>query len=152
MVGFEMVTETLSTVVPVKNRVKVGWETKKKRRNLFFFHIAMPSLHLPSRAFQSYNIFAANTNVGKTVFATGLCRAAALQAQQNNKRVFYLKPVQTGYPVDSDARHVDTFTKKGTVSTSTLYAYKDPVSPHVATLEVKKKENKRALDGRVAPV
>jgi dethiobiotin synthetase/adenosylmethionine--8-amino-7-oxononanoate aminotransferase len=95
----------------------------------------MPSLHLPSRAFQAYNIFAANTNVGKTIFATGLCRAAALQAQQNNKRVFYLKPVQTGYPVDSDARHVDTFTNN--VSTTTLYKYKDPVSPHVATLEVR---------------
>ncbi|CAM0142089.1 hypothetical protein VKS41_004208 [Umbelopsis sp. WA50703] len=98
--------------------------------------LEMPSLHLPSRAFQSYNIFAANTNVGKTIFATGLCRAAAIQAQQNNKRVFYLKPVQTGYPVDSDARHVETFTNKGSVSTATLYQYKDPVSPHVATSDV----------------
>ncbi|KAI9288957.1 pyridoxal phosphate-dependent transferase [Umbelopsis sp. AD052] len=39
---------------------------------------------------------------------------------------------------NDDARHVDNFTKG--VSTTTLYAYKDPVSPHVATLEAPRDE------------
>ena len=64
----------------------------------------MPAPFLPTRAFQAYQIFAANTNVGKTVVATGLCRAAALMAKRTNRDVFYLKPVQTGFPIDSDAR------------------------------------------------
>ncbi|RUS35391.1 LOW QUALITY PROTEIN: hypothetical protein BC938DRAFT_470846 [Jimgerdemannia flammicorona] len=63
----------------------------------------MLPLYHPTRALQLYHIFAANTNVGKTIFATGLCRAAAIVAEKNKKKVFYLKPVQTGYPTDSDA-------------------------------------------------
>lgn len=66
--------------------------------------LAMPTPFLPTRAFQAYQIFAANTNVGKTIFATGLCRAAAIVAKESNRDVFYVKPVQTGYPVDSDER------------------------------------------------
>ncbi|KAG0173475.1 hypothetical protein DFQ28_007128 [Apophysomyces sp. BC1034] len=85
----------------------------------------------PTRAFQAYQLFAANTNVGKTVFATGLCRAAAIAAREKNRDVFYLKPVQTGYPVDSDQRHVKNYASS--VHTDTLYAYPDPVSPHLAT-------------------
>lgn len=68
----------------------------------------MPAPFLPTRAFQAYQIFAANTNVGKTIFATGLCRAAAIVAKETNRDVFYLKPVQTGYPVDSDERQVNS--------------------------------------------
>ncbi|OBZ81953.1 Bifunctional dethiobiotin synthetase/7,8-diamino-pelargonic acid aminotransferase, mitochondrial, partial [Choanephora cucurbitarum] len=93
----------------------------------------MPSTFLPTRAFQAYQIFAANTNVGKTILATGLCRAAAIVAKENNRDVFYMKPVQTGYPVDSDERHVKTFNGSDLLKTSTLYAYPDPVSPHIAT-------------------
>jgi len=65
--------------------------------------------HLPTRSFQAYQVFAANTNVGKTILSTGLVRAAAslsIGADKQRKRAFYLKPVQTGYPVDCDARHV----------------------------------------------
>ncbi|KAI8074706.1 adenosylmethionine-8-amino-7-oxononanoate transaminase [Gongronella butleri] len=85
-----------------------------------------------SRAFQAYQLFAANTNVGKTIFATGLCRAAALMAANNNHDVHYLKPVQTGFPVDSDERHVKTFNSP-LLRTHTEFAYPDPVSPHIAT-------------------
>ncbi|KAI9496590.1 hypothetical protein BDB00DRAFT_807931 [Zychaea mexicana] len=92
----------------------------------------MPAPFHPTRAFQAYQIFAANTDVGKTILATGLCRAAALTAKQKNRDVFYLKPVQTGYPVDSDERHVKTYSS-GVVQTETLYKYADPVSPHIAT-------------------
>ncbi|KAI9470567.1 MAG: pyridoxal phosphate-dependent transferase [Benjaminiella poitrasii] len=93
----------------------------------------MPSPFLPTRSFQAYQIFAANTNVGKTIFATGLCRAAAIVAKQKNRDVFYLKPVQTGYPVDSDERHVKTYNPSSLLRTNTLYTYPDPVSPHIAT-------------------
>ncbi|KAI7852566.1 hypothetical protein BDC45DRAFT_443690 [Circinella umbellata] len=91
----------------------------------------MPAPFHPTRAFQAYQIFAANTDVGKTILATGLCRAAALLAKQKNRDVYYLKPVQTGYPVDSDERHVKTYSTG--VHTETLYKYPDPVSPHIAT-------------------
>ncbi|CEG65135.1 hypothetical protein RMATCC62417_01987 [Rhizopus microsporus] len=93
----------------------------------------MPTSFLPTRAFQAYQIFAANTNVGKTIFATGLCRAAAIMAEQNNRDVFYVKPVQTGFPIDSDERHVKTYNKSSLLKTNTLYTYPDPVSPHIAT-------------------
>lgn len=66
----------------------------------------MPARFHPTKAFQAYQIFAANTNVGKTIFATGLCRAASIVAKEKNREVYYLKPVQTGYPVDSDERFV----------------------------------------------
>jgi dethiobiotin synthetase/adenosylmethionine--8-amino-7-oxononanoate aminotransferase len=74
----------------------------------------MPSPFLPTRSFQAYQIFAANTNVGKTIFATGLCRAAAIVAKEKNRDVVYLKPVQTGYPVDSDERFVFCFFSRET--------------------------------------
>jgi dethiobiotin synthetase/adenosylmethionine--8-amino-7-oxononanoate aminotransferase len=106
----------------------------------------MPTPFLPTRAFQAYQIFAANTNVGKTIFATGLCRAAAIVSNKD-RDVFYLKPVQTGYPVDSDERcvfrvldslllmisirHVQTYNTL--LKSNTLYKYPDPVSPHIAT-------------------
>lgn len=67
----------------------------------------MPTSIHPSRLFQAYQIFAANTDVGKTIFATGLCRAAALVgASKKSHSLFYVKPVQTGYPKDSDERYV----------------------------------------------
>ncbi|KAG0367673.1 hypothetical protein BGZ54_003469 [Gamsiella multidivaricata] len=90
--------------------------------------------HLPTRSFQAYQVFAANTNVGKTILSTGLVRAAAalsIGADKKKTKAFYVKPVQTGYPVDCDARH----TYAPLVETSRLYAYPDPVSPHIATSE-----------------
>ncbi|KAI1319082.1 hypothetical protein EDD11_004971 [Mortierella claussenii] len=92
--------------------------------------------HLPTRSFQAYQVFAANTNVGKTILSTGLVRAAAalsVGADKKKTKAFYLKPVQTGYPVDCDARHVKTYAPL--VETNRLYAYPDPVSPHIATNE-----------------
>jgi hypothetical protein len=45
-----------------------------------------------------HQLFGANTDVGKTLLTTALCRASALR----QKRVFYLKPVSTGPPADAD--------------------------------------------------
>ncbi|KAG0242030.1 hypothetical protein BGW41_005013 [Actinomortierella wolfii] len=107
--------------------------------------------HLPSRSFQAYQVFAANTNVGKTILSAGLVRAAAalaVGADKKKTKAFYLKPVQTGYPVDSDARHVKRYAPLA--ETRQLYAYRDPVSPHIATNDPPKdsvvlEETKKAL-------
>ncbi|KAK9729788.1 hypothetical protein K7432_000031 [Basidiobolus ranarum] len=86
--------------------------------------------YLPKR-FLPHQVFAANTDVGKTIFSTALCRGVA--ARYPNSSIYYLKPVQTGYPVDSDARHAKKYCPSITAA-DTLYTYKDPVSPHIATV------------------
>jgi bifunctional dethiobiotin synthetase / adenosylmethionine---8-amino-7-oxononanoate aminotransferase len=48
--------------------------------------------------FRVHQIFGANTDVGKTILATGLVRASAAK----NKCVYYLKPVSTGPMQDAD--------------------------------------------------
>ncbi|KAF5827030.1 AAA domain-containing protein [Dunaliella salina] len=50
----------------------------------------------------SYLIWGANTGVGKTLVSVGLAHAA----QRLKIPFLYLKPVQTGFPADSDARLV----------------------------------------------
>ena len=52
------------------------------------------------RNFRVYQIFGANTNVGKTIFSTLLCRVARRINQAEN--VWYLKPVSTGPFDDAD--------------------------------------------------
>lgn len=52
------------------------------------------------RNFRVYQIFGANTNVGKTIFSTLLCRIARRLNQAEN--VWYLKPVSTGPFDDAD--------------------------------------------------
>jgi dethiobiotin synthetase/adenosylmethionine--8-amino-7-oxononanoate aminotransferase len=45
-----------------------------------------------------HQVFGANTDVGKTVLTTALCRTAAV----TSRRVYYLKPLSTGHPSDAD--------------------------------------------------
>ncbi|KAG9126465.1 hypothetical protein FRC07_003316 [Ceratobasidium sp. 392] len=47
-----------------------------------------------------HQVFGANTDVGKTVLTTALCRSAAA----TSRRVYYLKPVSTGHAADADDR------------------------------------------------
>lgn len=54
------------------------------------------------RNFRVYQVYGANTDVGKTIFSTLLCRAASRRDQ--NVRVWYLKPVSTGAQEDADIR------------------------------------------------
>jgi bifunctional dethiobiotin synthetase / adenosylmethionine---8-amino-7-oxononanoate aminotransferase len=54
----------------------------------------------------TFAVFGANTGVGKTLVSAGL--SAALLSSPNLSAVNYLKPLQTGYPADSDARFVFT--------------------------------------------
>ncbi|KAL1921314.1 uncharacterized protein VTP21DRAFT_11030 [Calcarisporiella thermophila] len=91
--------------------------------------------------FRAFQIFAANTNVGKTIASAGLCRAAASSGHRailnakdaGRSNVYYLKPIQTGYPTDCDASMVTKFAPR-TVA-KTLYTYPEPVSPHRATTQ-----------------
>ncbi|GAB1525126.1 hypothetical protein RhiTH_008283 [Rhizoctonia solani] len=77
-----------------------------------------------------HQVFGANTDVGKTVLTTALCRAAAA----SSRRVYFLKPLSTGHAVDADdghiLRHAGPFSER--ISADCLYRYGDPVSPHLA--------------------
>ncbi|KAL4451869.1 hypothetical protein ABPG75_007531 [Micractinium tetrahymenae] len=106
-------------------------------------------------AFPAVCIWGSNTGVGKTLFSAGLaaaCRRAGLS-------VLFVKPIQTGFPTDSDARLVaaaaglpvatgphaaqllpsseqqsagaSAAAADGTLA-KTLYAWQQPVSPHLA--------------------
>ncbi|KEP52269.1 adenosylmethionine-8-amino-7-oxononanoate aminotransferase [Rhizoctonia solani 123E] len=77
-----------------------------------------------------HQVFGANTDVGKTVLTTALCRAAAASA----RRVYFLKPLSTGHAADADdghiLRHAGPLSER--ISADCLYRYGDPVSPHLA--------------------
>lgn len=51
---------------------------------------------------RTHLIFSANTDVGKTIFATALVRATANASPSTD--TFYLKPVSTGPARDADYR------------------------------------------------
>ncbi|OIS97356.1 PREDICTED: bifunctional dethiobiotin synthetase/7,8-diamino-pelargonic acid aminotransferase, mitochondrial [Nicotiana attenuata] len=50
-----------------------------------------------------YTIWAANTSLGKTLVSAGLSTSFL---SSSNRKFLYLKPVQTGFPYDSDSRFV----------------------------------------------
>lgn len=96
-----------------------------------------------------FGIWGSNTGVGKTAIAAGIAAAS----NRASTPLFYLKPVQTGFPAHSDGRlvaavgnlvhdcadhahHLEktvTHRRLDTVShTRTLYAWSEPVSPHLA--------------------
>ncbi|KAH8146259.1 uncharacterized protein LAJ45_09701 [Morchella importuna] len=96
----------------------------------------MPALlgsHL-SRTLRAFQIYGANTNVGKTIFSTILAKASRRHFPAEN--VFYLKPVSTGAPEDADDGHVARFTDAdAAVRAECLLQYRDPVSPHLVAVE-----------------
>lgn len=109
------------------------------------------SLEIPL-GFPIVAVWGSNTGIGKTLFSAGL----AASCSRNGIPVAYIKPVQTGYPEDIDARLVNaaagnmevndgqhasmlgrppanTSSKKNSSGfASTLFAWKTPVSPHLA--------------------
>ncbi|KAF9694523.1 hypothetical protein EKO04_007404 [Ascochyta lentis] len=74
-------------------------------------------------------IYGANTDVGKTVFSTILGLRFKYGLGKTKYRVQYIKPVSTGPDSDRDDDYVRRYTGQ---SVSTLYQFKDPVSPHLA--------------------
>lgn len=85
-----------------------------------------------SRSLRSFQVYGANTDVGKTIFSTILCNA--FRNQRKNEKVWYLKPVSTGALQDADDRHVAKFAKG--IETECLMQFKEPVSPHLVTAKV----------------
>ncbi|KAG2938895.1 hypothetical protein PC115_g3458, partial [Phytophthora cactorum] len=43
-----------------------------------------------------FQVFGSNTDIGKTIVSSGICRSAATFAASNGGRVEYIKPLQTG--------------------------------------------------------
>lgn len=66
---------------------------------------------LPSLSLETTNIclWGSNTGVGKTLFSAGLAAAA----QRAQSPCMYIKPVQTGFPNDSDALLVASVLQRG---------------------------------------
>lgn len=105
------------------------------------------------RHLRVHQIFGANTDVGKTIFATALVRTSA----HLGHNVLYLKPVSTGDVGDADDlygssviffnrpskiliassnRHVRRFSGSfsGLVEAACLFRFNEAVSPHLAVL------------------
>ena len=95
-------------------------------------HILFRPRHRPL-----FQVFAANTGLGKTLLSAGLLHEA--QSHVPDYDLHYLKPVQTGYPGDSDSRLVKTNAPAARVRD--IFVFRDPVSPHLAARTVRKLAN-----------
>ncbi|KAJ9604991.1 hypothetical protein H2200_010380 [Cladophialophora chaetospira] len=81
------------------------------------------------RDLKTWQVFGANTNVGKTIVSTLLCRA--LQNQSKTRvPVLYLKPVSTGPQNEADIGHISAFVP-GAISKN-ISQFSRPLSPHLA--------------------
>ncbi|KAH8805322.1 hypothetical protein F5884DRAFT_679409 [Xylogone sp. PMI_703] len=91
------------------------------------------------RSLKVHQIYGANTNVGKTVVSTILCKALVNRTPREN--VWYLKPVSTGPLQDADDAHLSRFVPRA--ETKCLFQFDEPVSPHIAARS--KVPNPRAI-------
>ncbi|KAK9320410.1 pyridoxal phosphate-dependent transferase [Lipomyces orientalis] len=80
------------------------------------------------KSLRSYQVYGANTNVGKTIISTALCKS--LQRKFPDERIWYLKPVSTGPLAEADDCHVRTFVSG--IQAGCLFQFDEPVSPHIA--------------------
>lgn len=78
--------------------------------------------------FPAYYVMGANTEIGKTIFSTGLCMASV----REGLKILYLKPVQTGFPLDSDSTFVKNYNSSELVFAKTIFSMSHPISPHRA--------------------
>ncbi|KAH0932064.1 hypothetical protein HID58_009181 [Brassica napus] len=75
-----------------------------------------PHYHLPLNH-PTYLIWSSNTSLGKTLVSTGISASFLLQPPSpasHSTKLIYLKPLQTGFPSDSDSRFV--FSKLASLS------------------------------------
>lgn len=80
------------------------------------------------RSLRAYQIYGANTNVGKTIMSTILSKAFARNFP--NEKTHYLKPVSTGPLDEADNSHISRFATQTT--TKCLFQFDEAVSPHIA--------------------
>lgn len=70
-----------------------------------------------------YQVWGANTDVGKSILSAGLLRSF-------DKLSLYIKPVQTGAPIADDSKFVNKYAKMS--RSTTLVSLEAPVSPDLA--------------------
>ncbi|KAI2633178.1 PLP-dependent transferase [Hypomontagnella submonticulosa] len=80
------------------------------------------------RSLRIFQVYGANTDVGKTIFATVLCKAA--RSIWKKEQTAYLKPVSTGPQDEADDRHIERHAPE--VARTTLLQYDLAMSPHAA--------------------
>ncbi|KIW03198.1 dethiobiotin synthase [Verruconis gallopava] len=74
-------------------------------------------------------VYGANTNVGKTIVSTLLCRSFE-KDKKVKSNVHYIKPVSTGPLSEADDSHVSRYAKN--TASATLFQFSQPLSPHLA--------------------
>ncbi|KAI1374431.1 bifunctional dethiobiotin synthetase/adenosylmethionine-8-amino-7-oxononanoate aminotransferase [Hypoxylon crocopeplum] len=80
------------------------------------------------RSLRIFQVYGANTDVGKTVFTTALCRAS--NSLWKKEQTAFLKPVSTGPEDEADHRHIGIHASG--VVRKTLFQYDLAMSPHAA--------------------
>ncbi|OHE93368.1 onanonoxo-7-onima-8-eninoihtemlysoneda [Colletotrichum orchidophilum] len=80
------------------------------------------------RSLRTYQIYGANTDVGKTIFASALCNAARNFWPQ--EKTAFLKPVSTGPAAEADDSHIQRYAPG--IAKKTLFQFEIPTSPHLA--------------------
>ncbi|WYZ39097.1 hypothetical protein EsH8_III_001011 [Colletotrichum jinshuiense] len=80
------------------------------------------------RSLRTYQIYGANTDVGKTVFASVLCNAT--RKFWPHEKTAFLKPVSTGPATEADDGHIQRYAPG--ISRKTLFQFEIPASPHLA--------------------
>ncbi|KAG7606436.1 Bifunctional dethiobiotin synthetase/7,8-diamino-pelargonic acid aminotransferase [Arabidopsis thaliana] len=76
------------------------------RHRIRFKSTSISPFHLPLNH-PTYLIWSANTSLGKTLVSTGIAASFLLQQPSSSAtKLLYLKPIQTGFPSDSDSRFV----------------------------------------------
>jgi dethiobiotin synthetase/adenosylmethionine--8-amino-7-oxononanoate aminotransferase len=81
------------------------------------------------RSLKTWKIYGANTNVGKTIMSTILCKAFLRNFPE--EEISYLKPISTGPAWEADDMHISKFTSRP-VDTKCLFQFNQAVSPHIA--------------------
>ncbi|CAL6321692.1 unnamed protein product [Bathycoccus prasinos] len=86
-------TTTTTTTSRSRNRSKSETSDDEKKENKTTINVSYPA----------FQVWGSNTAVGKTLVSGGVINAAA---KSSSSSCLYLKPVQTGFPEDSDAQFV----------------------------------------------
>ncbi|KAH0565441.1 hypothetical protein GP486_001158 [Trichoglossum hirsutum] len=96
------------------------------------------------RSLRAYQVYGANTDVGKTVMSTILCKA--MMRRFPDEKTWYIKPVSTGPQAEADDRHVARFSES---STHCLFQFDQPIPPDSSILQkILSQLSSYALTGR----
>lgn len=96
-----------------------------------------------SRSLRAYQVYGANTDVGKTILSAVICKS--LDRIKPQERVWYLKPVSTGPLEQADDGHLARFAPR--TETTCLFQFDEAVSPHIAARRAAVRSSRRACRG-----